>query len=170
MSHRRAKRLRRMNRAQSRNALLEYCTFPLYTLHSQLGVEPIQRPHGIRAAFWCLVPPGEYAGTQAPDIPSQYVATVERELCEQLGKNSIGYFLHLYRRLAPGAAGDNDSSTTTAITRATLEAAYQNVPQTRPRNRIANSDDVSIEAILRGEFAKSSRPFGPGKLRSQLVL
>src|SRR5690242_12255829 len=170
MSHRRAKRLRRARRSEQRKLFLEYCTIPLQVLHAQLKPQDVPRPHPIRATFWQLVPRGAYAGSQAREILIGYLKAVERELADQLRGCSIAYLLHLYRRLSPGSAGENNTATTIAITRATLEAAFQKYGQVSLCNRVASSDEIPAEAILRGEFVKyhADRPV-PG-LRPQLVL
>ncbi len=170
MSHRKAKRLRRAERAEKSGLLLDYCTIPLAVLHSQLDIREFPTPHPIRVAFWQLLPPGNYAGSQARDILNRYLESIERELAEQLRGNSIAYFLHLYRRLSPGPAGGNDTPVTIAITRSSLEAAYQKYAQPVLCNRVANSDEVSAEAILRGQFVKYHAKKGVPELVPQLVL
>lgn len=167
MSHRQAKRLRRAKRSEPTKLALEYYTVPFLALHAQLDVQSIPRPHPIRARFWQLIPQGNYAGLQARDLVNRYLESVERELKEQLRGSSIAYLLHLYRRLSPGPAGENDTAVTIAITRASLEAACQKYGQVELCGRVANSDTVPREAILRGEFAKHNTI---AQLPPQLVL
>ena len=169
MSHRRAKRLRRAKRSEQRKLVLEYCTIPLRALHAQLDPRDVPRPHPIRARFWRLVPPGDYVGAQAREILHGYLKSVERELGEQLRGSSIAYLLHLYRRLSPGPAGENKTPVTITVTRASLEAAFQKYGQVALCRRVAGSDEIPTEAILRGEFAKHHTDWVQ-PLRPQLVL
>ncbi len=62
----------------------------------------------------------------------------------------MAYYLHLYRRLAPGAAGENKQPATIALVRATLEAAIQKYCAAALCARVANSREIDPETILNG--------------------
>jgi hypothetical protein len=121
-----------------------------------IGQELIRRgisssePHPLRQSFWRLVPSGEYDLIKARELLTSYLVRVEQELAEILRPQSIAYWLHLYRRIGPGAAGPNDTPATIGWARQIFEAAVQKYAQLEMCNRVAFSNQIPPERILRG--------------------
>jgi hypothetical protein len=96
------------------------------------------------------VPEGEYDPTEGRGLVSSYLTRIEQELATIFGRQSIAYWLHLYRRISPGPSGINKDAKTVALVRATFEAAVQKYALFSSCNRVARSDEVPPEKILRG--------------------
>jgi len=112
--------------------------------------QDFKAPHPIRNRFWQLVPPGTYTPHEGRVFLDTYLGSVETELAKLIGPHSLAYFLHLYRRLAPGPVGYDDQPATIGLTRAVLEAAIQKHANLRFCNKIAFSASVPIESVLGG--------------------
>jgi hypothetical protein len=87
--------------------------------------------------------------------------------------NSLAYWLHLSRRLFPSAIGENSSPATLALTRATLDAAFQKYAQFSPCSKIGPSKEVPVERILNGLLMSNEFEFERGlieKTPNQMVL
>jgi hypothetical protein len=107
-------------------------------------------PHSIRERYWHLLPYHEYEPYEGREFLLQYLDSVESELASLIGKHSIAYWLHLYRRLSPGAIGADTQPATIGGTRATLEAAIQKYGLIRPCGRIGFTDKIRIEEVFNG--------------------
>ncbi len=120
-------------------------------LHDELAkAYDFTRPHQLRASFWSLVPPGQYSATESQELILQYRKAVEKQMAEELSQHSIAYWLHAYRRLAPFAAGEQDSPATINITRGIMEAAFQKYGLMDPCGGIAWSNEVPDSEIVGG--------------------
>ncbi len=158
-----------------RKIYVDYHVLPFAKFHSEL--DSIGLDHGLhqaRAEFWSLVPPGQYAPEQGRELVISYVKSVETKLAAILSKNSMSYFLHVYRRLAPYSVGEDQRPMTIALVRMTLEAAIQKYALPGLCGRVGNSAEVPPEAIFKGLLFKDERlwrVYGPGfKQHPQLVL
>ena len=80
----------------------------------------------------------------------KYQLSVERELSASLKKQSLSYWLHLYRRISPESIGSNKAPATIGEVRATLEAAFQKYAQLEPCNRIGITGEIPINRVLGG--------------------
>ena len=112
--------------------------------------QDFKAPHPMRSRFWQLVPPGTYTPHEGRVLLNTYLVSVETELARIIGPHSLAYFLHLYRRLAPGPVGYDEQPATIGLTRAILEAATQKYASLRFCNKIACSASVPIESVLGG--------------------
>ncbi len=110
----------------------------------------VEDPHQIRRDFWSVVPPGRYDPMQGRELVETYLKRVERELQAVMSPQSVGYWLHLYRRIGIGPAGRSDEPATIANVRATFEAAVQKYAKEDPCTRIGNSAEVEPKEILNG--------------------
>jgi hypothetical protein len=135
-----------------RKNLIDYYTLTFLYLHSLLPSELKTRstPHRVRRDFWNLVPDGTYDEHVGRELVLSYAATVERRLADEIKQHSIAYWLHAYRRLAPGSSGPSNSRQTTMIVRSTLEAAVQKYGLLQDCPGIGWSGQVSSEEILGG--------------------
>jgi hypothetical protein len=129
------------------------------------------KPHQIRERFWQFVPSRSYSLFEARQLLHEYQKVVIRELRRNVKPYSIGYWLHLYRRVFPGPVGINKDSITIGITRSILEAAFQKFGQFDKCNRIGLSKESAIKNILGGilespefEIEKKSLLEGPNQL------
>ena len=84
--------------------ILDYYQRPFILLHQESkksGYDP-KSPHLIRGRFWRHPIPGYYDQDEAIKMLKRYFISLERELADVIGRNSIAYWLHVYRRLSPG--------------------------------------------------------------------
>jgi hypothetical protein len=131
--------------------LLEYYTGAFAWLHKTLfetykyGIDAAMR---MRRSFWHLVPDGIYGIHQAHDLIDSYAEVVERKLAEEISTHSIIYWMHVYRRLAPGAAGPHDSANATILVRQRLEAAIQKYAVIGDDPAIGWSDELKAVDVL----------------------
>jgi hypothetical protein len=132
--------------------LLDYCQRVFILLHQDLERMGyiVDTPHAKRARFWRLVHFGEYEPLAARELVSQYLRGVEQELATIVGKQSLAYWLHLYRRLSPSPIGTNKEPATIGLVRAALESAIQEYAGFRPCNRVGIVGQVPIAEVLGG--------------------
>ncbi len=107
-------------------------------------------PHPMRSRFWRLVGPGVYSPREGRALLETYLISVKTELAAIIGQHSLAYFLHLYRRLAPGPVGYDDQPATIGLTRAILESAIQKHASLCFCNKLADSASVPIQSVLGG--------------------
>ncbi len=108
------------------------------------------KPHSIREQFWRLLQEGEYTPVESRSLLKQYLKSVERHLANIISKQSLAYWLHLYRRIFPGPIGEDPRPIVIAEIRATLEAAIHKYSDFSPCNRVGFFPDVPIEKVLGG--------------------
>jgi len=146
-----AKRKRKGTRKKP-SLYLEYYQ-PVFHLLNQelLRISPtFHQPHEKRNSYWHIVPSGIYPSLSAKDLVEQYLNVVEKELARLIGQHSLGYWLHLYRRLFPGPIGTDTRPGVTGLVRPTLEAAIQKYGRAEPCDGVGISGQVPDEAILNG--------------------
>lgn len=132
--------------------MLDYYQRPFHLLHREAAhiYRDLTIPHPIRNRFWQLVPRGKYASEEGRVLLKSYARSVEAELADSIGKLSLAYCLHLYRRLAPGPVGVDRQRRTIGLTRAVLEAAIQKYACFQLCSRIAESSTTPIDRVLCG--------------------
>ena len=159
---------------QARSMYMDYHVVPFAKFHYDLAASGFSHePHRARADFWSLVPPGQYVPEEGRELALAYLNSVETRLAAILSNNSISYYLHVYRRLAPYSIGADKRGVTVALVRATFEAAIQKYALPGLCGRIAVSTEVPPEAILRGFLFRDQRlwrVYGPTFQQPQLVL
>jgi len=130
---------------------MDYYQLPFLSIHNDLEQRnyPATRPHFIRESFWKLVPHGKY-DVGARSVLQSYLHRVEAELSSIIAKQSVGYWLHLYRRIAPTSALGEKDPTTIMFVRSILEAAIQKYASFTPCSRVSFSNEVPVESILNG--------------------
>jgi len=92
--------------------------------------------------------PGKYSPPRALPLLDLYFQELEKELALELSQQSIAYWLHLYRRLAPYCIDSEQRPGIVLETRAILEAAMQKYAQLAPCSRIGLSNEVDSSRIL----------------------
>ncbi len=162
---------------EKRNVILalEYYNQAFALFHRELKRSGFKASgvHPIRKRFWQFVPPRAYRLHEGRSLLNTYLVTLESEMREIISKSSLGYWLHLYRRLAPGPIGRNTSPMTIGLTRALLESAIQKYARLDPCNRIGCSGEVPIEKVLSSLLLNEEFDLERNLLRdagSQLVL
>jgi hypothetical protein len=132
--------------------LIDYYTRPFLLLQRDLIRRGItRRPHPLRESFWRLVSPGEYAAIDARPIVLSYLRRVEMELSAILSRQSLAYWLHLYRRIAPAHPfGEQDDPATILSVREVLDCAIQKYATFHRCSRVAISGEVSPDKVFRG--------------------
>ena len=152
MGRRRIKRKKGRNKSVKNALLLEYYQHPFSLIGAGLRQQGYDggAPHEVRRGFWSIVPPGKYDLLAGRQLVRSYLHRVEQELQSVLSKQSIAYWLHLYRRTGIGVTGRDQSPATIYNVRATFEAAVQKYASPNPCNRIGISDEVAPGDIFRG--------------------
>lgn len=132
--------------------ITDYYQRPFLLLHAEKAraSSDITTPHPIRNRFWQLIQSGEYQWNQAKVLLNSYLQSVEAELRKSISDLSLAYCLHLYRRLSPGAIGQDKQGATIGLTRAILEAAFQKYAGFALCTKIAESQTIPIERVLGG--------------------
>jgi len=146
------KRANQKNRQNKGQILVEYYQPAFWLIERELnqrGISP-HAPAPLRESFWRLVPSGEYDLIQARQLLTSYLVRVEQELSRVLQGQSIAYWLHLYRRIGPWPGSPSDKPSTIGCVRAILEAAIQKYAQSDKCNRVAFSNEVPPDRILKG--------------------
>jgi len=154
---------------------LEYYNHAFALFHDELTRSGFtsSEVHPVRKRFWQFVPPGIYSQHEGRILLKTYLGTLESEIREIISKSSLAYWLHLYRRLAPGPIGEDRSPMTIGLTRALLESAIQKYAKFEPCNKIGCSGDVPIEKVLSGLLMSKEFDLERNLLRNaenQLVL
>jgi hypothetical protein len=131
--------------------MLEYYQPAFALIHQELARYgySIEEPHSLRSSFWRLIEPGDYDPWRGRELVSSYLARVETELRQIIGRHSVAYWLHAYRRIAPLDAGSNKSDATRLLVRATMESAVHKYGLYKKCSAIASSTEVSPERVFR---------------------
>jgi hypothetical protein len=87
-------------------------------------------------------------------LVQHYLTAIRDEMQKMVRQFSLPCWLHVFRRLAPGAIGEDSRPETVLTIRAALEAAVQKWAAFSLCHRIAMSSDVAPNAILRGELVR----------------
>ncbi|MDD1742418.1 MAG: hypothetical protein LUQ47_03700 [Methanotrichaceae archaeon] len=148
-------------KAGTRVPIIEYYQRPFALLHLEndnSGYDP-ESPHPIRGRFWRHPIPRHYDQHEARIMLQRYFVSLERELADVIGRNSIAYWLHVYRRLSPGFIVGDHRPETIGLVRAAFEAGIQKYGRFEPCNKVGFSKDIPLSKILGGlllsnEFAR----------------
>ncbi len=141
--------------------VLDYHQLSFPRLHVQLeatGYNPHRGP-SIRRAFWSIVPPGRYSSGRGRELILVYRRKIEDELARLIAKRSLGYWLHVYRRLPSIPGGPGADSASEVLTRQTLEAAFRKYAMIEPCSGIADSADTPSSAVLDGGVGEAEKHF-----------
>jgi hypothetical protein len=143
------------NENSEENALwvnFDYYQRPFQLFHHELRKLGYRSdfPHPIRKRFWQLLPYRDYLPLEGRVFLLQYIRSVEDELKSLIEKNSVAYWLHLYRRLSPGPIGADKHPHTIGLVRATLEAAIQKYALLKPCDRVGITSDVPVSSVFGG--------------------
>jgi hypothetical protein len=107
-------------------------------------------PANIVRDYWRLLPSGPLDQLAAHQYVTTYANCVENEMAQIMRKRSVGYWLHLFRRIGPGPIGKDKRYQTILITRSILEAAAQKYGLLGRCPYLAPVTEVGIAAILSG--------------------
>lgn len=145
---------KRKNKVESNSpaVLIGYHQYPFALFHSDLerqGYDPLPH-HEVAISFWNIVPPGNYDSSSARPIIEQYRNVLEGRLAEILGRHSIAYWLHAYRRLFPGPIGGNKSEATIHLVRGIFEAAVHKYAMHSACSGIGDTTQIDPSAIFNG--------------------
>lgn len=106
--------------------------------------------HPFRGRFWRQAIRGKYTWPESAELLKSYLGAVEREMATTLKQHSIAYWTHIYRRLSPGAIGDDERPISVGHTRAAFEAAIQKYALPVMCSGVAPSKEVDISNVLGG--------------------
>ncbi len=138
---------------------LEYHNFVFYYLHIQLeksDVDPCSY-HPIRNLYWANIPESTYDSNKGIKLMNGYLNRLEDEICQIISKNSIGYWLHLLRRISctlSECGDDRERSSVIGLVRAVFEASIQKYGMIDPCNKIEFTNNLDISDILDGFLTK----------------
>ncbi len=107
-------------------------------------------PHPLRESYWRLIERREYDLLDARGLLQRYATSIEHEMREHISPSSLGYWLHLMRRLPPVPMGEDSRSATTLLARAALEAAVQKYAGLDADGRLGPSRETPIGSVLGG--------------------
>jgi hypothetical protein len=107
-------------------------------------------PSLVRREFWLALSPGPYSPEVGRKLVKDYLSFVEEQLCAAVRGNSIAFWLHVFRRLAPTAIGTDVSPTTVLLTRQALEAAVQKCAPAALCGGVGMSNAVLPSEVLGG--------------------
>lgn len=140
------------NRTPGSPGFLSYHEIPFGYLHQELQLrkDDFGAPPSCRAQFWQGLPSRVYHPEAAQSILGRYLELVEQQIAHRLRRQSITYWLHLYRRIAPRGIGRTKTPATILTTRGILEAAMQKYARPGLCDRIGFSDEVEPQKILNG--------------------
>jgi len=131
---------------------VDYYQRPFMLFHDQLIREGYLNDniHPIREQFWGLLPKRTYEPLESRPLIQSYIGAIKQQLAQIISEHSIGYWLHLYRRLAPGPIGRDKAHLTIGETRATLEAAIQKYSTKKPCSGIGRTGQIPLDRVLGG--------------------
>jgi hypothetical protein len=132
--------------------IVEYYKRAFIVLHMDESLHNYQAksPHDIRSRFWKHLIPGPYRHEKAISLLKTYLRVVEGEMANIISQNSIAYWLHLSRRIAPRLATEDSRPMTVGLVRATLDAAFQKYGKFDPCDRVGMSKEIPTSKILGG--------------------
>jgi hypothetical protein len=107
-------------------------------------------PSAKRWEFWRQIAAKIYSPPDGAQLVKQFLQEVDEHIRTDISKNSIAYWLHLTRRIAPMPIGEDSRPATILHTRDALDAAIQKWGTFALCERIASSAEVVATAILRG--------------------
>jgi hypothetical protein len=85
------------------------------------------KPHSIRKRFWRLLQEREYTPIESRSLLLQYLKSIERTLSNIISKQSLAYWLHLYRRIFPGPIGADSRSMVIGEPESHLKRQFKNM-------------------------------------------
>lgn len=129
-------------------------------LHERMRAGPRVRfyPPEIRHTFWQVVLPGRYSGNGAHELLDLYLRKVEEEVACAVSRQSVQYWLYVYRRLAPRSLGEQKDPTTIIWTRAVFEAAIQKYARLKKCCKIGWSDEAENTQLFGGVLQNRDIP------------
>jgi hypothetical protein len=130
----------------------EYYSRPFYLLQSELKRTgySFHTVSATRSSFWKIVPDEALSSERSRDTILTYAKVVERDLRVILEARSIAYWLHLFRRIGPGAIGADKNPATISTTRRVLEAAAQKYSQLSLCEAIGPSTPGNLQKVFSG--------------------
>lgn len=149
--HKKSRKKETKNQRNECPIVIEYYTRPFILLHQELDNDDLEFKHfSRRQSFWRSVPLGKYNPENARPLLVKYLKALERDLSNLLSKQSIAYWLHLYRRLAPTPITEDKRPVTIYLVRAILEAGIMKYARFSPCNRVGLTSEVPIDQIMGG--------------------
>jgi hypothetical protein len=128
--------------------------FKYFATQVQAAGRYSEAPSPLRSEFWLKQVVGTYPPDDGRKLVEEYLRIAETELQNAVAGNSIAYWLHLLRRLAPMAVGVDRAPATISLTRTAMEAAVQKCSAAKLCHRIGISTEVPSSAILNGALLK----------------
>jgi hypothetical protein len=152
----------------TKSVFLEYYELPFVLFHKALkDLQYNDDFSQARRDFWAVVPPGTYGPEKGRAIVLQYLKRLDARLAAVISQHSIGYWLHIYRRLAPASIGKQKDPATVGLVRAAMEAAIQKYAQPKRCDGVAFSAEVGVEQIFDGLLLAPEFAFIKDSLSSQ---
>jgi hypothetical protein len=142
--------------------MLEYYEPTFNRMHSTKGADIEAALLGaatvLRSRYFKTYSVGDVlSGPAGHEILRGYLGTIEAEFARVLGKHTVGFWIHLYRRIAPrlhGGHDDKTDATTARLVRDHLECAIAKFGSLRELGDIRRSVGLSATAVLGGRFIR----------------
>jgi hypothetical protein len=152
---------------------LDYYQRPFYFISRQITKEILKQPHSKRKSYWSLVPEREYDYLQSKQLILGYLNVITKEIKSIVSSKSVMYWLHLSRRILPGASGKNTSQLTVGITRKIIDSAIEKYGKEQFCECIGLFEDIDISKVFDGLLLGDSFEYERELLESlprQLIL
>lgn len=158
--------------------LFEYYQPTFFWLHDTqqvaIGRALLEEPLQLRKEYFSRFAPGtRFSGPQGHQTLREYLQLLEQKLREILGRHSVLYWLHLYRRIGPRLASEHSNNTdamTTGLVRNVVECAISRFGRLADIGDIRPASLVPEDQILGGYFLRRLRKLFPERAtRTRIV-
>lgn len=132
--------------------IIDYYKRPFLKLHEQLceRIPMIQWYLHERGVYWNKISFGLYDYNSAIPLLNEYATQIENKIKQIVEQKSFLYWIHVYRRIAPGEPVHGCTKSDIPRTRAIMEISFQKYGKSGFCNHINKSRNVSIGKILNG--------------------
>lgn len=132
----------------------QYHSIPFHFFHSLIRPSLQEKNISYRVEFWKNFNDGLYTEEVALVSLNNYKLFIEDKMRQIIEKYSIGYWLHVSRRIAPSTMGNDYRHETIDICRNIIVAAIQKYAMSSPCGNIKLSSNVQVEEIFNGLLIK----------------
>ncbi|RBQ07828.1 hypothetical protein [Pedobacter miscanthi] len=152
--------------------LFDYHSLP-FNHYMELIRDRLLKPQLYRKEFWETIPNGVYKQEKGLQLLNDYQHFIEEKMRVIIEKYSIGYWLHLSRRIAPSSMGEDTRYATIIYCSNILNAAIQKFAKKKQNSELIMVNEDNLDKILKGIYLtdtfKSALPLLK-KCKDQIML